>query len=100
MNESALLQFQRKWKTLEVEVVGMATDPNDPESRTCAEGVDVPPDAWDAVVVGRGLRRGFKDPSNLDLFDLAEDVTKRAATAAALRAAEVLGIDPDDIEYR
>jgi hypothetical protein len=94
VTDAQITAFARRWSELEIEIVGMVQDPNDPDSLTAAEGVDLPPEHYDAILVGRG--RGGR----LDILTLAMDTTLPRARTAANAAARVLHLASYDITER
>lgn len=86
-------QFRSQWEDLEVEVVGMA--PASDGAWVAADGADLKPRSWDAILIGR-----TEGKDQFDILELAEDVSKKQALKAAQDAAALLNIPSDDILIR
>lgn len=94
----ALKAFRNRWRDLEIQIVGMATDSDG--SWTAAEGVDKEPVHYDTIIIGRRFVGVHPAQGCFDVFDLGEGTTLSIARRLAQAAADLLGKTHDDIEER
>lgn len=93
IDEAQLREFKSQWRELELNVVGMVRAEDG--SWAAAEGMDTPPVAYDAILIGRNPSQ-----DRFDILDLAEDVPRNQAVKAAKQAAKLLKISVQNIVIR